>query len=872
MKESKPPGFFLTVFKWFCRPDLHPYIEGDLLELYQDELKRSGRLGANLKIILDILMLFRPGIIKPITGFHQLNHYGMFKNYFKIGWRNLLKNKSYSVINIGGLAIGMSVAILIGLWVWDELSFNKNHDNYERIAQVMRSGSLNGTQFTYPYLPYALGEELQNAYHEDFKHIIVASLPSENLITKANEKLIRSGIFMQKGAAEMFSFDMISGTINGLEDLHSIFLSSSAALALFGDEDPIGQSLTLDNEMAVQVTGVYKDFPQNSRLYNIDFLAPWSLYLAKNPWIRDQGFMNNFLNIYVELKPGVSFHDASNHIQESLFNKVQDDPQMIKIHPLIHLHPMSKWHLYNEWENGKSTGGLIKFVWLFSLVGLFVLLLACINFMNLSTAFSEKRAKEVGVRKSVGSIRSQLIFQFYMESFLMVLVAFILAILLTLICLNWFNELSGKQLEMPWTNPHFWLGSLIFIAFTGFVSGSYPAFFLSAFNPVKALKGISPSGKKTVIPRRILVIIQFTVSVSLIIGTLVVFKQVQFVKDRPIGYSRDNLLMVRMTTEEFYTKFEALETELLNSGVVKVMSRSLSPVSAVWSSNGGFDWKGKDPDWQPEDFATLAVTPHYGKTVGWQFVAGRDFHPQLASDSTGFVINESAAKLMGFEDPVGERVSWSGTRKNHTIIGVIKDMIMSSPYATPMPTIFYQGDNLNWINIRLNPEVNTQTGLSKIESVFNKVLPAVPFKYKFADQEYAMKFIAEERIGNLSGVFTLLAIFISCLGLFGLASFVAEQRTKEIGIRKILGASTLKLWKLLSFDFIILVLISCFIAIPIAYYAMDNWLQSYEYRIHISWWIFGLSSLGAMIITLVTVSFQTIKSALMNPVQSLRSD
>lgn len=872
MKESLPPKIFLILFKWFCHPNLHSYIEGDLIELYQEKVEESGKLKANLKFLIDILLLFRPSIIRPISGFHHLNHYGMFKNFLKIGWRNLHKNKGYSSINIGGLSISMTVAILIGLWVWDELSFNKNHENYDRIGQVMRSGTLNGSTFTYPYLPYALGGELQNAYSEDFKHIIIASLPGEHLLTRENDKLIRKGIFLEKGGPEMFSLNMLKGTKKGLAALHSIMLSASSALSLFGDENPVGKSITLDNEIEVLVTGIFADFPHNSQLHNIEFLMPWELYLANNPWMENQGFKNNSLHIYAELKPQVSFQEASQHIKEAIFNKVQDDADMVKVHPQIHLHPMSRWHLYNEWENGKSTGGLIKFVWLFGIVGLFVLLLACINFMNLSTAFSEKRAKEVGVRKSIGSVRSQLITQFYTESFLMVLLAFIFAIFLTTFSLSWFNEWSGKQLDMPWDNLYFWLISFAFILFTGFVSGSYPAFYLSSFNPIKALKGAGTLGNRAVIPRRILVIIQFTVSITLIIGTITVFKQVQFVKDRPIGYSRDNLLMVRMTTEDFYLKYDVLENELMNSGAVKVVSRSLSPVSAVWSSNGGFEWRGMDPAWQQEDFATLSVTSTYGKTVGWQFLDGRDFSRDLASDSIGFVINESAAKIMGFEYPVGEVVKWNYTDKRYNIIGVIKDMIMGSPYSTPMPTIFYQGGSLNWINIRINPEIKTQTGLPKIESVFNKVLPNVPFKYQFANQNYAVKFIAEERIGNLSGVFTLLAIFISCLGLLGLVSFVAEQRSKEVGIRKILGASTIKLWKMLSLDFIILVLISCLIAIPIAYYLMNGWLQSYEYRISISWWIFILSSLGAMLVTLITVSFQTLKSALMNPVKSLRSD
>jgi len=870
--DPLPPKFILRFFKWFCHAELHTYIEGDLLEFYVERVEEMGKRKADWRLALDIILLFRPDIIRPFEGYHQLNYYGMFKNYLKIGWRSLFKNKAYSFINISGLAIGMAIAILIGLWVWDELSFNKNHTNYDRIAQVMRSGSLNGNTFTFPYLPYALGDELKNAYGEDFIHIIVTSLAGEHILSKEDIHLAQNGFFIDSEGPEMLSLKMKSGTLQSLDELRSIILSSSAALALFGDKDPVGELIRIDNAIDVKVTGVYEDLPHNSRFHEVTFMAPWQLYIAQNAWVQNQGFTNNFLNIFVELKSGIGFDEASTHIEDAIFNKVQDNAEMVKVHPRLHLHPMSRWHLYDEWENAKSVGGLVKFVWLFGAVGLAVLILACINFMNLSTARSEKRAKEVGIRKSIGSVRGQLIAQFYTESFLMVFLAFTTAIMLTLLFLGEFNSLSGKQLTMPWGNAYFWLSSFIFILFTGFVSGSYPALYLSSFNPLKALKGIKIKRKSHATPRRILVIFQFAVSVTLIIGTIIVFQQIQYVKDRPVGYSRNNLLMVQMTTEGFYTKYDAIETELKNSGAIEEISMSTSPVSAVWSSNGGFEWRGMDPNWQQEDFATLMVTPTYGKTVGWKFLNGRDFSSDLASDSTGFVINEAAAKLMGFDNPIGEMVYWKYTDKRYNIIGVIEDMIMDSPFGTPMPTIFFQGDNLNWINIRMKSEINTQDGLASIESVFNKVLPTVPFKYEFADQVYAMKFVAEERIGNLSRVFTVLAIFISCLGLLGLASFVAEQRTKEIGIRKVLGASVIKLWKMLSIDFIITVLIACFIAIPIAYYFMDNWLQSYTYRIDISWWTYILSCMGAIFITLITVSFQTIKVALSNPIDSLRSE
>ena len=736
----------------------------------------------------------------------------------------------------------------------------------------MRSGTINGNVFTYPYLPYALGDELKSVYGGSFKHVVVSSLPGEHIMTHGEKKLFHRGSFIDKEAPEMFTFVMSKGTWNGLDDLHSVMLSSSAALDLFGNDDPLGKSLTIDNSLEVQITGIYEDFPHNSRFYGMDFFAPWDLYVSHNPWIRDQGFGNNFLNIYAEILASTDLVRATERIKDVILDNIQDRPDYVKINPQLQLHPMKRWHLYSEWKNGRSTGGLIKFVWIFGAVGIFVLLLACINFMNLSTARSVKRAKEVGIRKAIGSLRRQLVNQFYTESFLMVVLAFILAVALAFTTLTWFNDLSGKQLSLPFGNPYFWMANVLFILITGIVSASYPALYLSSFNPLKILKGTFRLRGSSSVLRRVLVIVQFTVSVTLIISTIIVFRQIQHVKNRPVGYSRDNLLMIQMTTQEFYDNYRVLETELKNSVVVQEVSMSLSPVTGVWSSNGGFEWRGMDPDWQQGDFATLSVTPDYGRTVGWYFMQGRDFNKDLASDSTAIVINESTAKIMGFENPVGERVKWSYTGIDYRVIGVIEDMIMRSPFSAPMPAVFYQGGNMNWINIKIANGTNVHTALSEIKSVFNKVIPSVPFSYKFADQEYASKFKSEERLGKLSGVFTILAVFISCLGLFGLTAFIAEQRTKEIGIRKVLGASLPSVWKLLSKEFVLLVMVASFMSIPIAYFIINGWLQNYEYRTEMHWEIFAWAVGGALLVAVLTVSFQTIKAALSNPVNSLRTE
>jgi ABC-type antimicrobial peptide transport system permease subunit len=540
---------------------------------------------------------------------------------------------------------------------------------------------------------------------------------------------------------------------------------------------------------------------------------------------------------------------------------------------------MSRWHLYPPPDRRPGGYEPIAMIKLIGLIGVFVLMLACINFMNLSTARSERRAKEVGVRKTIGSIRIQLINQFFSESFLMVLFAFVVAIGLTSLFLPTFNDISSKNIAMPWTNSWFWLSGFAFVIITSLLAGSYPALYLSSFNPVKALKGTFRIGRLAAVPRKVLVVVQFSISVILVIATIIIHRQIQFAKSRPVGYDREGLIMIQKKSPDFYGKYDALRNELKNSGVVFEVSESMGTVTEVASGNNGWDWKGRNPDID-ESFATLSVSHLHGKTVGWQFILGRDFDPSISSDSTGIIINESALKFMKLNNPIGELVSWTwwsdkSRVMNYKILGVIKDMVMDSPYAPVEPTIFYvkgMNGNPNWINIKINPQSSASEALAKIESVFKKVIPSVPFEYKFADEEYARKFGKEERLAHLGSIFAVLAIFISCLGLLGLSSFVAEQRTKEIGIRKILGASVSNLWSMLSRDFVLLVIISCVVAIPIAYYLLNSWLQKFSYHTTISVWILIGTTGGAIGITLLMVSYQAIKAALTNPVKSLRSE
>ncbi|MDB5062139.1 MAG: transporter permease [Mucilaginibacter sp.] len=801
----------------------------------------------------------------------------MIKNYLKVAWRNLLKNKVHTFINVTGLSVGMAVAILIGLWIWDELSYDKYHQNYDRVVQVMQHQTMNGEVSTQTAMPFPLGTMLRQDYKNDFKYVVLSSWTFGHIVTYDDKKLLAQGNFMQPEAPEMLSLKMIKGTRSGLNDPSSVMLSSTLSKSLFGKTDPLFKIIKLNNRNSVKVTGVYEDMPRNSTLHEVALIAPWDLYITTEPWLKRASTQwgNNSFQIFAQLNTNADINKVDARIKDLKLKNIaaKGDKLEASFKPVVFLHPMAKWHLYSEFKQGINTGGGIQFVWMFGIIGVFVLLLACINFMNLSTARSEKRAKEVGIRKTVGSLRSQIIIQFFSESLMMTVFAFFMSLLVVALILPWFNQVANKSLAVLWANPVFWISGIAFSLLTGIIAGSYPAFYLSSFKPVKVLKGTFKAGKFAALPRRILVILQFTVSVTLIIGTIIVFRQVQFTKNRPLGYKRTGLLQVYMKTDDIHKSFSAVRNDLLQSGSISEMAESGSPLTNIYSSNSGYNWRGKPPGLQ-DDFAYIPVSSEFGKTAGWKIIAGRDFEKGNVSDSTAIILNESAVKFMNLKHPVGEIVEEGGKDSvKYTVIGVVKDMVMSSPYEPVKTTIFLSlNSTAGVVDIRLNPKISTRDALAKIEKVFKQYDPASPFDYKFTDDEYAQKFATEERIGKLAGFFTILAIFISCMGLFGMASFMAEQRTKEIGVRKVLGASIFSLWRLMSTDFVMLVGISLMVAIPTAYYFMYGWLQNYKYRADLSWWIFALTAIAAIVITLLTVSYQSIKVALMNPVKSLKTE
>ncbi len=789
----------------------------------------------------------------------------MFKNYFKIAVRNLWKNKGYSLINISGLAIGMAVATLIGLWVQYERSYDSFHANEKNIGIIMKKTFFNNEKGTQTGVMLPLYDELKANYPE-VEHITRLDWGDNHSLVTGEKKISKQGHFADPDFLKMFSFPLVKGNADKvLKDPYSIVLNESLANTLFGKTDPIGKVIKIDNQYDVKVTGVLKDVPKNSSL-QFDFLMPYELNILTSDFVRNAKtqWQNNFLQNIVELNDGVSMDGFSKKIARIVQQKAND-----KKEGTLFVHPMEKWHLYSDFKDWVNVGGLIQYVRLFSVIGLLVLIIACINFMNLSTARSEKRAKEVGIRKAIGSQRKHLIAQFLGESLFTAFIAFILSLIIVKLCLPLLNDVGFNNVTLNFSNVLLLVILFAGCIITGLLAGSYPALYLSGFTPVKVLKGTFQPGKSANLPRKILVVTQFSFSVALIIGTLVIFQQVQYAKNRPLGYNPNNLLSFSLSSD-LSKNYDAMKQDLLATGYVEAVTKSSSPMTGVYNQWDDFSWEGKDPNSHPL-FAAIMVDYDYDKVSQIKLKEGRFFSKQFSTDSNTVILNESAVKLMGFKNPVGKTIKFGN--QSVTIISVVQNVIMQDPFKSVMPAVMllrpyfvYQG------LLRFRQGAEIRKALAAITPVMEKYNPAYPFEYHFTDEEFNKKFEAENQVGKLSGIFAALAIFISCLGLFGLASFMAERRIKEIGVRKVLGASVSQLWLLLSKEFVLLVIISCVIASPLALYFLQSWLKKYEYHINISPLIFINAAVVAIVITLITVSFQAIKAAVANPVKSLRTE
>jgi len=792
----------------------------------------------------------------------------MITNFFKVAYRNLLRNKGFSAINITGLAIGMAAAILILLWIQDELGYESFHKNKDRIYEVWNRVPVEGKISCWNSVSAPMARtlekdlpEVERAVRVDFNYKVLLSV--------GDKKLIRSGSVVDTGFLQMFSFPLLKGNPStALNDPHSVLITEKMANSLFGNEDAMGKIIRIENKDNFTVTGIVKDLPGNTR-FDFEYLLPWSYIKYREG--QDLGWNDNSTSTYIMLKPNASYAAVASKIKTQK-QKYSDEAKTMKWE--LFIYPMHRWRLYSSFTNGvEDNGGRSTFVKLFGIIAGFILLIACINFMNLSTARSEKRAREVGIRKVVGAQKTSLISQFIGESVFIALLSGVAAIVIVQISLPGFNQLTEKQLFIDFGNFYTWIAFTGFILFTGLLAGSYPAFFLSSFQPVKVLKGTFKKANALVTPRKVLVVLQFTFATILIICTIIIKQQMDYARERATGYNKDNLVYHFMTGD-IPKNYALIKNELLSSGVAKSITKTNSPLTERWSNGWGQSWEGKNPN-DNTSFDRYLADEGLGTTAGLQFVQGRDFDlKQFPTDSTGLIINESSLKIMKFKDPVGKIVGDLGI--NWHIVGVIKDFILTSPYEPTRPILICGAKSsfmsFNVMQIKLNGNNSTAKNLQMAESIFKKYNPEYPFEYKFVDEAYARKFDNEQRQGILAALFGGLTIFISCLGLFGLATYMAENRIKEIGVRKVLGASVAGITTLLSKDFVKLVIISFVIAAPLSYWGMYKWLQDYEYRVGIHWWVFAFACFLSVAIAIITVSYQAIKAALANPAKSLRTE
>lgn len=789
----------------------------------------------------------------------------MFRNYLKVAWRHLLQNRALSFINIFGLATGIAFAILVGLWINYETSFDDANVNKDRIALVLKNTFFNNEKNTQDATPMPLYYEMKSNYPE-VKRASRLSWNNDFNLVAGDKKLKKQGRYVDTDFLEMFTLHTIEGNLKtAFSDNSAVVITESLAEALFGTRDAIGKTLKI-NEAPAHVTAVIKDIPVNSSI-RYDFLGSYEFLVENDPFIKSNktNWGNNFLMNLVELNAGVSMDVFS----KKIWNLNTEKDKSLKDLWLF-LHPMSKWNLRNDYKNWVNTGGKYEYVRLFGIVGIFVLLIACINFMNLATARSEKRAREVGIRKAIGSLRNQLITQFFTETLLTSLISFVVAIALIPIVLPYLKDLGFENIKFDLTSMPLFAAILGVALLTGLVAGSYPALYLSSFMPVKVLKGIFKQGYGTVTFRRTLVVSQFAISIGLIISTIIVFRQIDHARNRSLGYNPNNLINVPASSD-LVKNYVALKQDLLNTGYIEAVTRTSNPLTGIYNSWSDFSWTGKDPASQIAIDAIMTEWD-YEKTVGLKFIQGRPFSRQFATDSNAVILNESALKLIGYKDPIGKTMKLN--TQTLTIVGIVEDMLIQNPFKPvhPAAILFNPNGPTNFIFLRLKQNAPLQTTLAAIKPVFEKHNPEYAFDFNFSNREFEQKFEIEKQVARLAAIFAVLAIFISCLGLFGLAAFMAERRTKEIGIRKVLGASVVHLWTLLSKEFVWLVLAGCVIASPLSFLLMNNWLAGYDYRIDIHWWIFAIAALCAIVIALLTVSTQAIKAANGNPVKSLRSE
>lgn len=792
----------------------------------------------------------------------------MFRNYFKTAWKNLTRNKVYSFINVAGLSVGIACSILIFLWIEYNTTFNDSVTEINNIYNVKNNQTYGKDFYTFSATPALAKDALQT----EFPGVVQASRhETENAVVSVDDKnIMQSGAYVDPAFVKMFNFSFISGNANGaLQNPSGVVISEKLAKNYFGDAEATGKTVLID-KAPYTVSAVYRDLPQNMQFYGEDFFLPYDIYFNK---YKDQGIAvwgNNWTDTWVQLNPKVDVAAFNKKLEKLIREKNSQVTNQS-----LFLYPLKRMNVYGQFINGKedSSGGKIQYINLFSLVAVIILIIACINFMNLSTARSQKRAKEIGIHKVLGSRVSTLIGRLLSESLIIAYAAVVFAVIIAALVLPSFSTLIGIELQLHVLTASHLLFLLLIGAVCGLVAGSYPAFYLSGINTLQALKSqITKTAGKDSLVRKGLVVTQFAVSIIIITAVVIIYNQIQFTRSRDLGFDKNNVLYLPLTPT-LEKNYPSLRQSILSVNGVSAASLGAASPMQMYNNGGGYKWEGKNTS---EDVLVTQISTDadYLNTLGIKLNDGRGFSANAEADSMNIIINESFAKLMGKEGHVGAQI-WRGDNPKNamTVIGIAKDFIYNNMNEMhPEPLVFYNNPSYaNYVFIRINSG-NSRQIIASLQAIFQKWDAAQPFDYHFLDKDFEAKFRGQQFIGSLATIFGCLAIFISCLGLLGLTMFTAEQRRKEIGVRKVIGAGVSDIVAMLSKDVLRLVVLSAIIATPVAWWAMNNWLQDFAYRIHISWWMFLGAGFAAFLIALLTISFQAIKAAIANPVKSLRTE
>ena len=867
--SHKAPRFIVWLLKKMVRSDDFDFAIGDLEEMYEKRIRQSGSFIARCWLYLDVLKSL-PGFIKNSTYWRI----AMLKNYLVIALRNIHKHKGYSFINVAGLALGLACCLLNLLWVMDELSYDRFHENVEHLYRVEQDMYHSGDTYHTTVTPCLMSSAIR-AEVPEIEDAARFYTPSTLLLRHYNKTFFESNVkAVDPSFLGMFTFPLIRGDAeSALDKPYSLVMSEGIAEKYFGDENPLGRTITVNNAYDFTVTGILQNIPHNTYM-QFDMLVPFEFLRELGEYSDYWG--DSYVTTFVKLNENAVVPEVkekiaqlSHHRMADMYRHDAEELRRFNEEPRdeFELMPVADIHLHADSEYGQAAGKM-QHVYIFTVIAVFVLLIACINFMNLATARSANRAREVGIRKVVGALKRHIIGQFYIESVVLSCTALVLALILISLLLPQFNMLTGKALIFEDIfSREFIIGMIVITLSAGIVSGSYPALFLSSFQPVKVIKGALSSGMKRSSFRKILVIIQFSLSILLIIGTVVVYRQLHFMRNKKLGYDKEHIIYIHLRgdTRQYYTELkQALKRD---QRIVNVTGTGHQP-NYIGSKTGSVDWDGKDAD-SRVFVSKTGVDFDYVETMGIEMAEGRPFSKAFASDaSTGFLVNEEVVRIMGVESAVGKRFKFGSV--NGTIVGVMKNYHFWPVQTAIEPLALYiSPKGIYYVVIRLS-EGDISASLAYVKGTWNRIVSGYPFDYKFMDEDFDWMYRAEERMGNLLQSFAVLAILIASLGLFGLASFTAEQRTKEIGVRKVLGATLPGVMLLLSKEFTKWIVVSNVIAWPVGYFVLKNWLQGFAYRTPMSWWIFVGSGMLALIVALLTVSYQSLRAALANPVESLR--